>query len=460
MIMKFYIETYGCTSNMGNSQDLAWALQEMGQSISSIDEADAIIVNTCAVTEKTQRKILRRLKLLPGGRLIVAGCLSAAIPESLCGIRCRCLLGLLDGSSANKVMEVFASAEDAQSGDFHSSGFHSSDLHSGGPHSGDVHQDVAHSKLIYDPDASPKDLCAVVNVAEGCNGTCTYCIVRKARGRLKSRRAEDIIADVKRLAFRGIAEVQLSAQDTACYGLDIGTDLGRLLDGLLEIPGDFKLRLGMMNPGSVQAIEDELLRALKSPRVYRFLHIPVQSGSDRILESMGRRYSAQDFLGVAGSFRSAYPDITIITDVIAGFPGETEWDFQETMNIIDLLQPDKVNITRFSARPGTAASRLYDMPDRIKKDRSRELTRLSLKIALERNEKYVGKLLGARVTEQGRGGSMKARADNYLGVVVKGRPGLGSSVSVLIDDCNAFYVSGQVAGSPIAKNLFELMHRH
>ncbi len=424
--MKFYIETYGCTSNQGNSQDLAQALQEMGHIPSSLDEADAVIVNTCAVTEKTERKILRRLRLLPGERLIVAGCLPAAIPESVRDIRCRCLLGLLDGSSANRIMEIFALAEDA--------------------HSGDTHCDDALSKRICSQDTFRTDLCAVVNVAEGCNGSCTYCIVKKARGCLKSRRSEGIISEVETLASMGIAEIQLSAQDTASYGLDIGTNLGRLLEGLLEIPGDFKLRLGMMNPKSAQAIQSKLSKALESPKVYRFLHIPVQSGSDRILESMGRRYSAQDFLDVAGYFRSAYQDITIITDVIAGFPGEMEEDFQETMNIIDLLQPDKVNITRFSARPGTLAARLSDMPDRIKKDRSREMTRLWLKIALERNQRYMGRLLEARVTEQGRDGSMKARADNYLGVVVKGCPGLGSSVRVLIEDCNAFYVTGRVVG--------------
>ncbi len=413
--MKFYIETYGCTANLGNSQDLARALQEMGHIPTSLDEADAIIVNTCAVTEKTERKIVRRLSLLQGERLIVAGCLPVAIPESISCISCRERLGLLNRSSAARISEIFNDYS----------------------HSQDV---LTQSPAL----ATGQDLCAVVNVAEGCNGSCSYCIVAKARGRLKSCRMEDVALEVEKLVAQGVVEVQVSAQDTAAYGSDIGTNLGQLLERLAVIPGDFMLRVGMMNPNSALLIKNQLLSAYQSPKIYRFLHIPVQSGSDRILRCMGRRYSAANFLELVGAFRSAHPEITIITDVIVGFPGETDEDFIATLDLIKLLQPDKVNITRFSVRPGTAAARLYDMPDRIKKDRSREMTRLWLKIAAQRNQRYVGKILAARITERGRDGTMKARAENYLGIAIKGSPRPGSIVRVVVTECNPFYVSGQV----------------
>ncbi|MCX6678513.1 MAG: tRNA (N(6)-L-threonylcarbamoyladenosine(37)-C(2))-methylthiotransferase [Methanothrix sp.] len=406
--MKFYIETFGCTANLGNSQDLARALQEMGHIPTSLHEADAVIVNTCAVTEKTQRKVLRRLSLLQGERLIVAGCLSASMPESITGISCRERLGLLNRSSAAGISDLF-----------------------------NDNNVLPHGPFPLD------DLCAVVNVAEGCNGSCSYCIVAKARGRLKSRRAEDVVAEVEKLAALGAAEVQISAQDTAAYGSDIGTNLGQLLDRLVEVPGDFMLRVGMMNPNSALLIKDQLQRAYHSPKIYRFLHIPVQSGSDGILRSMGRRYSAASFLNLVSAFRSAHPMITIITDVIVGYPGETEEDFIETLDLIKLLQPDKVNITRFSARQGTPAARLYDMPDRIKKDRSREMTGLWLQIAKERNRRYVGRSLQVLVTERGREGTMKARAKNYLGVLVTGKALPGAQVTVEVIDSNPFYVLGR-----------------
>ena len=418
--MKFYIETYGCTANQGNSQDLARALEDMGHIPSSLKEADAVIVNTCAVTEKTERKVVRRLGLLQGERLIVAGCLSVAVPESIRAISCRKRLGLLNRSSAASISDIFNNNNNK------------------------LLYDTSCDALPHDNSQLAADLCAVVNISEGCNGSCSYCIVTKARGRLKSRRVEDIVAEVEKLVALGTAEVQISAQDTAAYGSDIGTNLGQLLERLVKIPGDFRLRVGMMNPNSASLIRDLLLRAYQSPKIYSFLHIPVQSGSDEILRNMGRRYSAASFLELVWAFRYAIPKITIITDVIVGFPGETDGDFIETMNLIKRLQPDKVNITRFSARPGTAAAQKYDMPDRIKKDRSREMTGLWQKIAAERNQQYMGQVLPARITERGRDGTMKARAENYLGIVVKGRPKLGSIVLVQVTHSNPFYVSGHL----------------
>ncbi len=412
--MKFYIETYGCTANFGNSQDMAESLQKLGHIPSPLDEADIVIVNTCIVTEKTERKILQRLQLLQGERLVVAGCLPAALPESIRNIVCK-RLGLLSGSAAVSVSDLFGNSL--------------SRTYEAG-------KNIALSPEI-------EDLCGIVNVAEGCNGVCSYCIVRMARGRLVSRKFDDVVCDVEKLAARGLVEIQVSAQDTAAYGSDLGTNLAELLERLIQVPGDFRLRVGMMNPNSALRIQEELIRAFHSPKIYQFLHIPVQSGSDRILQSMGRRYSARDFMNIVDAFRSDHPNITVITDVIVGFPGETDLDFIATMDLVETLQPDKVNVTKFSRRPGTAAARLYDMPDRIKKDRSREITRLWQKIAAQRNRRYQGEVLNAVVTECGRRGTMKARAGNYLGIVVRGIPLLGSHIRVEVTETNPFFVYGR-----------------
>ena len=407
--MKFYIETYGCTANFGNSQDMAEALQEMGHISSALDEADAVIVNTCAVTEKTERKILRRLSLLQGKRLVVAGCLCTALPESIRLINCRERLGLLSRSAAGKITDLFDECA---------------------PHAPQVAL------------AARRDLCGIVNIAAGCNGGCSYCIVRKARGKLVSRDPVEVVEAVRKLVGSGIAEVQLAAQDTAAYGLDRGTCLPELINKVTDVPGRFMVRVGMMNPDTARPVLMELMQAFHSPKVYRFLHMPVQSGSNRVLESMGRRYTAEDFLGIVDAFRAKFQDLSIITDVIVGFPGETEEDFRQTLELIKSLQPDKVNVTRFSRRPGTRASMLYDMPDRIKKDRSRELTRLWLEIAFTRNRRYVGQVLDARVTECGRGATMKARSANYTGIVVSGAPDLGRLCKIRIIGWNSFYLDG------------------
>ncbi|NMC11161.1 MAG: tRNA (N(6)-L-threonylcarbamoyladenosine(37)-C(2))-methylthiotransferase [Methanothrix sp.] len=408
--MKFYIETFGCTANFGNSQDVAEALQEMGHMPSPLEEADLVIVNTCAVTEKTERRILRRLRSLQGERLVIAGCLQVALPESVSRICCRKRLGLLNRSTAAEIAG---------------------------------HHPIAGRANSISP--SPRqDLCGIINISEGCTGVCSYCIVRKARGGLVSRPPEDVLEAARKLGRSGCVEIQLAAQDTAAYGMDIGTCLPELLEMMENVPGNFMVRVGMMNPDTARLHLAGLIEALRSPRVFKFLHIPLQSGSDRVLKNMGRRYSSGDFLDIVKDLRSSCPDLSINTDVIVGFPGETDGDFQQTLDLIKHAQPDKVNVTRFSRRPGTAAARLYDMPDRIKKERSRALTRLWLEIAAQRNLRYVGEDLAALVTERGRGYTMKARAANYQGIVVEGDVPLGAYIKVKITGSNPFYISGRV----------------
>ena len=265
--MKFYIETYGCTANFGNSQDMAEALQKLGHIRAPLDEADIVIVNTCIVTEKTERKILQRLQLLQGERLVVAGCLPAALPESIHSIVCRETLGPLSGSAAERVLDLFRNSPS---------------------------RSLPAGKTLAPP-PEIQDLCGIVNIAEGCNGSCSYCIVRKARGRLVSRKPDDVAKDVEKLVARGIVEVQISAQDTAAYGSDLGTNLAELLERLVQVPGDFRLRVGMMNPNSALCIQEDLIRAFRSPKIYQFLHIPVQSGSDRILKEHGQKIFGKGF---------------------------------------------------------------------------------------------------------------------------------------------------------------------
>jgi threonylcarbamoyladenosine tRNA methylthiotransferase CDKAL1 len=427
--MKFYIETYGCTANLGNSKEAEAALLEMGHLPASLAEADIIIVNTCAVTEKTERKIKRRLRQIQSqnDRLVIAGCLAAALPCSVKDIKCLKRIGILSGYAAREIADFLHEKP------------------STAPGLSPTRPSPTRPSSCQHPPIPTQDLCGIVNIAEGCRGGCSYCIVKKARGGLKSRSPDEISEAVQKLLKSGCIEVQLAAQDTAAYGLDIGTTLPELLERITEIPGRFMVRIGMMNPDTAMPILSDLANVLHSPKVYSFLHMPVQSGSDRILQSMGRRYSAGDYQRIVDYIRRSVDDISLITDVIAGYPGETDEDFRQTIDLLRAVQPDKVNVTRYSSRPGTPASQLYDMPDRIKKDRSRELTRLWLEVAAQRNRRYKGSILDALVTEQGRGDTMKARAImNYTGIVIEGKPALGSTVRVKVTGSNAFYVTGRV----------------
>jgi threonylcarbamoyladenosine tRNA methylthiotransferase CDKAL1 len=407
--MKFFLETYGCTANFGNSQELGKALEELGWQAAALAAADAVIVNTCAVTERTERKILCRLRQIQGSRLIIGGCLAAAMADSVEGIDCRKVMGILGRAAAQEIVRLFREAP------------------------------AMHPQPSLD---CRPDRCGIVNIAEGCTGVCSYCIVKKARGRLVSRRPEDVVEAVQRLVQSGTVEVQLTAQDTAAYGRDIGTSLPELLIAIGEIPGRYMVRIGMMNPNTAMCIMDDLVNALRSPRIYKFIHLPVQSGSDQVLERMCREYTAEEFIDICRRMRKEFPYMNIATDVIAGFPGEKKEDFEETLRVIEMIMPDKVNVTRYSRRPRTRAAQLYDMPDRIKKERSRRITMLWLEIADRRNHGYIGSALDVLVTERGKDCSMKARSFNYGGVVIKGLSSLGTWQRVRIASSNPFYLTG------------------
>jgi MiaB-like tRNA modifying enzyme len=294
----------------------------------------------------------------------------------------------------------------------------------------------------------PDNLCSVINIAEGCLGRCSYCIVRRARGRLVSFESDEIVKRARSEIESGAVELQIAAQDTAAYGLDIGTSLPALLNRITGIPGKFMVRVGMMNPNSAKPILNELAEAFRTPKVYKFLHMPVQSGSDEVLKRMCREYLSEDYIEIVRLFREKLPELSFATDIITGFPGETERDFARTLKLIEMTRPAKVNITRYSRRPDTSSSELYDMPDRIKKDRSRMLTKLWLELAGENNRRYLDKELQVLVTERGRSGTMKARTKNYTGVVIAGVPPLGSQKTAKIISSGPFYLSGTVVSHP------------
>jgi threonylcarbamoyladenosine tRNA methylthiotransferase CDKAL1 len=407
--MRFYLETYGCAANQGNSEAFSTALIEMGHLPSSLEESDLVIVNTCVVTEKTERRMKRRLSQLQGKRLVIAGCLPSAMPEAIRDISYREVMGILDRSMGMEMGETFRPEE------------------------------MRPRRL-----QTPQNLCAVVNISEGCRGQCSYCIVRRARGPLRSKTIQEVAREVRSRLAEGSVEIQLASQDAAAYGLDLGSALPELLDAVVGIDGDFRVRVGMMNPEQLSPILEDLIVSYEDPKIYKFLHLPVQSGSDRVLACMKRGYSARNFLEMVARFRSAFPHITLYTDVITGFPGETEEDFGATELLIQKAEPDKVNVTMYSSRPGTIASSLEDMPSRFKKDRSRRITRLWQKIAGQRNGRYLGETIIAQVTEKGKEGTVMARSENYRKIVVREPMSLGCVHRFVVVKTTPFYLKGEV----------------
>ncbi|MEM3789255.1 MAG: radical SAM protein, partial [Candidatus Bathyarchaeia archaeon] len=245
----------------------------------------------------------------------------------------------------------------------------------------------------------------------------------------------------------GVREFWLTSQDTACYGRDIGTNLAELIEAVCAVDGDFKVRVGMMTPNMALGILENLIEAYKNKKVFKFLHLPVQSGDNHVLEKMRRFYTIADFKRIVNTFRAAFPEITIATDIICGFPGENGKAFENTLQLIMDVKPDIVNISKFFARPGTPAAAMHDaVPFSETKRRSATLSGLAFKIAFERNRGWVGWEGEVLIDEVGKvAGSWVGRNFAYKPIVVRSAENLlGRVVHVKIYDASLTYLEGSI----------------
>ncbi len=291
-------------------------------------------------------------------------------------------------------------------------------------------------------------LVGIVNIEEGCLDACAYCSTRLVKGRLHSYPAADIIQQVKSLVNDGCVEIQLTGQDCGCYGFDTGTNLAELVQQILaEVPGNYKLRLGMGNPRHMMQYLDKLIECFKDDRVYKFIHLPVQSGSENILKAMNRKHSATDYVMLAEAFNK-FPLFTLSTDMIVGFPGESEQDFNDTLDILEKTRPTVCNITRFVARPNTPAYNMAGaVPDEVKHIRSAALAEAFQRIATQNNARWIGQTETVVIEKPGyRKGTYIARNAAYRPVAITCEEPLqpGERFTVTITDAEPFALIGHI----------------
>ncbi len=419
--MRVYIETYGCTTNQADTDIMRGILSQKHDLVEAPDEAEVVVVNTCGVIDFTERKIVRRIRELKnsGKKVIATGCLSRISRKAL-GDVCDALVSPDNVHRIAEAVEGVARGERVEILEVTS---------------------VDKSELCAYKRRLNENAIAIVSISEGCLGSCSYCATKIARGRLRSFSVESIAREVEMAVRAGYREIQLTSQDTGAYGLDRGTNLAELLDRIAEIDWDFRVRVGMMNPQHAVAILDDLINAFSSEKIYKFLHIPVQSGDDRILEDMRRGHTSEDYEHVVEEFRRSFDDVVVSTDIIVGFPTETEEAFWKSYELIERTRPDIVNITRFSPRMGTPAYRLKDIPDWVKKERSRKLTELTRKIGLENNLKFVGRTETVLITKKGKNGTFLSRTNSYRPVII-GSGKIGEFKRVKIEEAKFNYLKG------------------
>jgi len=404
-LARVYVEAYGCSANLADSEMVQGLLTEAGHTIiGEPGSADASVVLSCTVKTPTQRKIEKRIRQLHqlGRPLVVAGCMPKAQRDLVAEIA--------PGASMmgpDNIREVVGVVEAAIKGE-------TSEALEGGSPDRTCLPRIRENPLIH-----------IAPIASGCLGSCTYCIVKRARGGLTSFPADAIIDDARTALESGCREIWVTAEDTAAYGWE-GVGLPGLLEGLSSLSGRYFIRVGMMTPNQAMQILDSLIDAYRSDRLFKFIHIPVQAGSDEVLKRMGRRYT--------------------VDDIICGFPGETEDQFEDSIRLVEETKPDVLNISRFWSRPGTeAASMEGQLHGRITKERSRRLTGLWKELSLEGNLRWVGWEGEALVDEAGRSGGMVARNIAYKPVVLRDPVRVGDFVEVRVTGAMRGYLIGETA---------------
>ncbi len=419
---KIFVEAYGCSASFADSEMISGLIVNGGHTLAtSPSESDLNLIVTCSVKDTTANKMMYRIKSLKTKPLIVAGCLAKAEQKNVEKFTENA--SLLGPNSLGKTLDVINSTLIGKK----QIALEDSDL----------------SKVGL-PKVRLNSAVGIVEIASGCMSECTFCQTKLAKGDLSSYRLGDIVRQVQTEIKEGCKEVWLTSTDNGCYGFDIGTDLPTLVNAVSEIPKDFMIRVGMMNPMYMPRIKQNLIESYDNEKVFKFLHIPVQSGSDKVLNDMKRGHTSETFREIVKKTKERFENFTISTDIIVGFPSETEEDFQKTITLLDETKPDVVNLSKYSARPGTDAAELKQIDAAEIKRRSKVIFNQINKISLKSNEKWIGwkgKVLFDENTEEG----IKGRNYAYKPISIDEKVNIGQSHIVEITKATRKRLIGKIA---------------
>jgi MiaB-like tRNA modifying enzyme len=419
---KIWVESYGCSASFADAEMISGLIVNGGHVLAdNSHDADLNLIVTCSVKDATANKMVNRIKRLKTKPLVVAGCLAKAEPKAV--QRFSPNASLMGPNSIGKTLQIINTAL---------AGKKKIELED---------SDVTKIGL---PKVRLNPIVGIVEIASGCMSECTFCQTKIARGDLQSYRLGDIVRQVTHEVQDGCKEIWLTSTDNGCYGFDIGSNLPELVNKVADIPHDFMLRVGMMNPMYMPKIKSELVKSFENNKVFKFLHVPVQSGSDTILHAMKRGHTAQTFREIVNRFRERFPKFTVSTDIIVGFPGETDYDFDKTAELLLETRPDVVNLSRYSQRPGTPAAELVQIPVTQVKIRSKKLFEIINQIALENNKKWMG-WTGTVLFDEQTDEMVRGRNFAYKPIFVKEPVKVGEILNVTIERVTNHGLYGSVA---------------
>lgn len=436
--LTYHVQTFGCQMNSKDSEKLAGILETIGYVETDTEKADFVLYNTCTVRENANTRVY--------GRIGYLGTMKKKNPDMKIAM-CGCMMQ--ESHVVEKIKKSYRFV-DIVFGTHNI--FKLAEL---------LYEDILRGKMVVDvwdgteqivedlPSEHKYKFKAGVNIMYGCNNFCSYCIVPYVRGRERSRKPEDILAEVKKLADEGIVEIMLLGQNVNSYGktLEHPISFAELLKMVEEVEGIKRIRFMTSHP---KDLSDELIEIMKnSKKICTHLHLPMQSGSSRVLKEMNRKYTKEDYLGLVGKIKTAMPDISLTTDIIVGFPGETEEDFLETVDVVRKAGFDSAYTFIYSKRSGTVAANMENqVPEEEVKDRFNRLLE-EIKITSEAcANRYTGMTMEVLVeeeNEQGEGMLTGRLSNNLLVHFCGGKDLIGKLVLVNLKECKGFYYIGELA---------------
>jgi len=428
--MKIAIKTYGCSANTADTETITGILTTQGHQITTDNNADIIIFNTCGVKGPTENRIINAIKQTPKTKkTIIIGCLPKINIERLKHeTQYNAIAGPAIGEDIIEIINQVTNGKKITK----------------------LQQHQKKPQLTL-PKTNTNPVIRIIQINLGCLGSCSYCAVVLARGKLQSYNIPEIIQRVKTDIANGPCELWITSQDTAAYGRDIGKNLAELLQEICKVEGDFKIRVGMMTPNLIKDIQPELIEAYKNPKIFKFLHLPIQSGDNQILKKMHRFYTTEEFKNTITTFRNAFPNLTLSTDIIVGFPGETPQAFENTLQLLKEIKPDITNISKFFARPKTLAAEIKKdkIPPEEIKQRSTITATLTKQLSLEKNkqwEKWNGEIF---IDEPGKiKGTWIGRNFAYKPIVIKNTQNIiGKTLHIQVTKTTETYLIGEQLNS-------------
>lgn len=446
--LTFHVTTFGCQMNARDSEKLVGILEKAGYVEADSEKADFVIYNTCTVRENANNKVYGRLGYLNGFQkknpfmmIGMCGCMmqEPTVVEKI--KQSYPFVNLIFGThNIYKFAELIVTAME--------NSFGAKQRKKAARMTIDIWEDT--DKIVEDLPVERKySFKSGVNIMFGCNNFCSYCIVPYVRGRERSREPKEILREIERLVADGVVEVMLLGQNVNSYGKNLETPMSfaGLLREIEKIEGLERIRFMTSHP---KDLSDELIEVMKhSKKICKHLHLPLQSGSSRILKVMNRRYDKEHYLELVEKIRAAVPDIALTTDIIVGFPGETEEDFEETMDVVRKVRYDSAFTFIYSKRTGTpAASMEEQVPEKVVKERFDRLLQEVQKISAEKAGALTGQTLPVLVEERnGQDGHLvTGRLSNNSTVHLPGDADLiGKIVNVTLKECKGFYYLGELA---------------